>query len=63
VLFLEKIYDPEEQRERASKALRLNGAHDYDPAIERLLAASSAKRKPTVRIKRLGSGKLQSDQG
>ena len=34
MLFLEKIYDPEEQRERASKALRLNGGPDYDPATE-----------------------------
>ena len=38
--------------------LRLNGGPHYDPATERLLAASSTKRKPTVRIKRLGS-KLQ----
>jgi hypothetical protein len=39
--------------------LRLNGGPDYDPMTARLLAASSAKRKPTVRIKRIGS-KLQS---
>jgi hypothetical protein len=36
MLFLEKIYCPEEQRERANKALRLNGETYYDP---RLLAA------------------------
>jgi hypothetical protein len=47
-----KIYSPEEQRERALKALRLNGdtSPDYDP---RLLAGSSIKKKPTVRIKLL----------
>jgi hypothetical protein len=39
--------------------LRLNGGPDYDPDIERLLAASSANKKPTFRIKRLGSGKLK----
>ena len=43
MLFLEKIYCPEEQRERANKALP-----NYYP---RLLAASSIKKKPTVRIK------------
>ena len=51
---MDKIYCPEEQRERATKALKLNGgptsAYDYDP---RLLAASSSNRKPTLRIKRL----------
>jgi hypothetical protein len=31
--------------------LRLNGGPDYDPAIERLLAASSTKKKPTTMIK------------
>jgi hypothetical protein len=40
MLFLEKIYCPEEQRERANKALP-----NYYP---RLLAASSIKKKPTV---------------
>lgn len=50
MIFLEKIYCPEEQRERANKALKLNGVTDYEP---RLLAASSTKKKPTVRIKRL----------
>jgi hypothetical protein len=52
---LEKIYCTEEQRERALKALRLNGdtSPDCDP---RLLAASSPiKRKPTVRIKKRSS--------
>jgi hypothetical protein len=49
---------PEEERERASKSLRLNGdiSPDYDL---RLLVASSRKNKPTVRIKRIGSGKLK----
>jgi hypothetical protein len=42
----------------AAKMLRLNGP-DYNPSIERLLAASSTKRKPTFRIKRFGSGKLK----
>jgi hypothetical protein len=60
VLFLQKIYDPEEQRERASKALRLNGGPDYDPMTARLLAASSIKKKPTFRIKPLVGSKLQS---
>lgn len=47
---LTPIYSPEEQIERASKALRLNCdiSPDYDPS---LLAASS--KKPTIRIKRL----------
>jgi hypothetical protein len=43
------ISDYEEQRERASKALKLNGFdHDYHP---RLLVASSTTTKPTIRIK------------
>jgi hypothetical protein len=49
---LEKIYTSEEQRERALKALRLNGdsSPDYDP---KLLAGSSiTTRKPTVWIKK-----------
>jgi hypothetical protein len=55
-----RILTPEEmQRENAAKVLRLNGAPDYSPTTERLLAASSSKKKPTVRIKRVGS-KLQS---
>ena len=55
MILLDKIYDPEEQLERATKALKLNGgpAYDYDP---RLLAASSLNRKPTLRIKRLSFG-------
>jgi hypothetical protein len=38
-----RILTPEEEREIAAKTLRLNGCsdYDYDPAIERLLAASS----------------------
>jgi hypothetical protein len=51
-------YNHEEQRQRALKALRLNGdtSPDYNP---RLLAASSTK-KPTVRIRRLNfSGQLK----
>ena len=57
MVLLDKIYDPEEQLERATKALKLNGgpAYDYDP---RLLVASSfsSNRKPMLRIKRLSSG-------
>ncbi|CAN5507104.1 hypothetical protein BH18THE2_BH18THE2_42230 [soil metagenome] len=50
MLFLEKIYCPEELRTRANKALRPNDdiSPDYDL---RLLGASSIKKKPTVRIK------------
>jgi hypothetical protein len=52
-----RILTPEEEREIAAKMLRLNGGPDYDPAIERLLAAaSSTKKKPTFKVKRLGSG-------
>jgi hypothetical protein len=40
----------QQEVERASKVLRLNGGPDYDPATERLLAASSIKKKPTVRV-------------
>jgi hypothetical protein len=49
---LKRIVSPEEQGRRALKALRLNGdsSPDYNP---RLLAASSTKKKPTIRIKRL----------
>lgn len=55
-----RILTPEEYKlENAAKALRLNGAPDIDPPTEKLLAASSIKKKPTFRIKRLGS-KLQS---
>jgi hypothetical protein len=39
--------------------LRLNGGPDYNPEIERLLAASSTKKKPTFKIKRMGSGNLK----
>lgn len=56
---LTPIYSPEEKRERALKALRLNGdtSPDYNP---RLLAASSTKRKPTFQIKRsIPTGKLK----
>jgi hypothetical protein len=45
----EKIYSPEEQEERAAKALSLNGDSDYN---YRLLAAASPI-KPTLRVKRL----------
>ena len=50
MLFPEKIYCPEELRERANKALRPNDdiSPDYDP---RLLGDFSIKKKPTVRIK------------
>jgi hypothetical protein len=54
-----RILTPEEEREIAAKMLRLNGGPDYNPEIERLLAAASAaKKKPTFKIRRLGSGKL-----
>jgi hypothetical protein len=53
-----RILTPEEEREIAAKMLRLNGGPDYNPGIERLLAASSTKKKkPTFKVKRLGSGK------
>jgi hypothetical protein len=55
-----RILTPEEEREIAAKMLKLNGGPDYDPEIERLLAASSTKMKPTFRIKRLGLGSLKS---
>ena len=50
MLFPEKIYCPEELRERANKALRPNDdiSPNYDP---RLLGDFSIKKKPTVRIK------------
>jgi hypothetical protein len=52
-----RILTPEEEREIATKMLRLNGGPDYNPEIEKLLAASSSKkRKPTFKVKRLGSG-------
>lgn len=35
-----RIYTPEEEMERVGKMLRLNGGPHYDPATERLLAAS-----------------------
>jgi hypothetical protein len=59
---LEKIYTPEEQKERAAKALSLNGI-TMEPETEtelfpQLRAASSSntniKKKPTVRVNRLG---------
>jgi hypothetical protein len=48
-----RILTPEEEKEIAAKMLRLNGGRpDYNPEIERLLAASSAKKKkPTFRVK------------
>jgi hypothetical protein len=54
-----RILTPEEEREIAAKMLRLNGGPDYDPAREKLLAASSMKKKPTFRINRFASGKLK----
>jgi hypothetical protein len=54
-----RILTPEEEREIAAKMLRLNGGPDYNPEIERLLAASSVKKKPTFKIRRFGSGKLK----
>jgi hypothetical protein len=55
-----RILTPKEEREIAAKMLRLNGGPDYDPVAERLLAASSStKKKPTFKIRRLGSGKLK----
>jgi hypothetical protein len=57
---LSNIIIDQEEREIAAKMRRLNGGPDYNPAIERLFAAaSSIKKKPTVRIKRFGSGKLK----
>jgi hypothetical protein len=68
VIPLRKIYSPEEEQERADKALRLNGVgvdiftalgsdYDYNP---KLLAAPSSSSpslttpiKPTLRVKRL----------
>jgi hypothetical protein len=52
-----KIYTPEEERERAEKMLRLNGA----PDTPKLLAASTPTKKPRFRVKRsgLGSSKLK----
>jgi hypothetical protein len=51
-----RILTPEEEREIAAKMLRLNGGPDYDPTMERLLAASSStKKKPTFRITRQSS--------
>lgn len=47
-----RILSPEEEREMAAKMLRLNGGPDYNPDIERLLAASSTRKKPTFRIER-----------
>ena len=44
-MILDKIYCPEEQRERADKALRLNGF--TGPLLPKTRA------KPTIRIKRL----------
>jgi hypothetical protein len=53
---LTRIPSPEEERERASKVLRLNGGTEYGPK----LLSASAKPKPTVRIKRgLSSSKLK----
>jgi hypothetical protein len=55
-----RILTPEEEREIAEKMLRLNGGPDYNPEIDRLLAASSTKKKkPTFRIKRLSSDRLK----
>jgi hypothetical protein len=53
------ILTPDEEREIAAKMLRLNGGPDYNPATERLLAASSKKRKPTFKVRQPGLGKLQ----
>lgn len=43
-----RIYTPDEQRERLEKLMRLIGG----PDSSKLLAASTTKTKPTVRIKR-----------
>jgi hypothetical protein len=50
-----RIYTPDEERERAEKMRGLNGGPYYNPATERLLAASSKKRKTTFRIKHFSS--------
>lgn len=50
---LQKIYTPEEQEERAAKALALNGI-TVEPETEMLLQLRAAsKKKPTVRVNRL----------
>lgn len=55
---LKRIPTPEEyELEKAYEALRLNGVPMYVPKV---LSASSIKKKPAFRIKRMGSGKLQS---
>jgi hypothetical protein len=54
-----RILTPEEEKEIAAKMLRLNGGPDYNPDIERLLAASSSKKKPTFKVKRFGSDRLK----
>jgi hypothetical protein len=56
-----RILTPEEEREIAAKMLRLNGGPDYDPAVERLLAAASStkKKKPAFKIRRSGLGNQQ----
>jgi hypothetical protein len=50
---LTQIYDYKEQRERASKALKLNDNDRFINPRPRLFAMSTTGTKPTIRIKRL----------
>jgi hypothetical protein len=50
----EEMEIAEAERETEAKMLRLNGGPEYSPEIERLLAGSSTKKKPTFRVKRPG---------
>lgn len=54
ILFLNKIYSPEEERAIAEKALRLNGITGP------VTSTTTTNTKPTVRIKRLGSSSQRS---
>lgn len=65
-MLLKRIISPEEiareQKERAMKALMLNGFRDpeYDPDYDPMLkAASSIKIKPTLKIRRIRVKPLQ----
>jgi hypothetical protein len=47
--------------ERASKTLRLNGGHYYDPAIEKLLAANQEKTNVQNKTTRFKTAALASE--
>lgn len=51
MVLLDRIYCAEEERQRADKALRLNGITSDNNPIVKL-----SKTKPTLNIKRLGAG-------